>query len=525
MAWPTFTVDVTQDGNQIKVYGAVPASELPAGFEVIIDGISNLEVSYGTAVMYDGSNNPYSHLYLVRPYTGVTATNLEMVVKPTGSQFNDVVGIFQNASNLLNSTMEGFRQFVEGTSPVTFQPLDENAEPISIKPLLQMNQEAQTAVSEAISAFQNAAGTAAGYDVTSSQTDVGNGNNEQPKLLKVGDGGVLKAINGATLNLDTVTTRGERTAYNFSGFTKGNWEQISVILNDAQFQGKDQIKQILHVIDGSGGMWERQSNDGGVTWHSEKEYIHTGNTGITPSTNGNLGIGTSMPESKFHLKDSDDLYQQFTKDGVGASRIGQTGASLTLGSDLGNGSTERMRINAVGNVLIGKKIDNGIDKLQVSGSISATEGTNRGEFIFDNRDGNSYRNLTDISDGGAYVVTYNEGATLITGVNGGHQREWDFPINCDVGSYVVEIHGFTKDGNISGNSNDLTVTPAISTYINNSSKMLFSVATPVGAQVCFKKRSAPFAITTGQAQIGLHIGGYSGARAFAITAIKLIRIN
>ena len=148
MAWPTFTVDVTQNSNQIKVYGAVPASELPAGFEVIISGISNLEVSYGTAVMYDGSNNPYSHLYLVRPYTGTTAVSLEMVVKPTGSQFNDVVSIFQNGSNLLNSTMEGYRQFVEGTNPVTFQPLDENAAPISIKPLQLMNQEAQASINQ-----------------------------------------------------------------------------------------------------------------------------------------------------------------------------------------------------------------------------------------------------------------------------------------------------------------------------------------------------------------------------------------
>ena len=146
MAWPTFTVDVTQNSNQIKVYGAVPASQFPAGFEAIINGIGNLEVSYGTAIMYDGSNNPYSHLYLVRPYKGLTASNVEMVVKPTGSQFNDVVGIFQNGSNLLNNTMEGYRQFVEGTSPVSFQPLDENAEPVSIKPLQMMNQEAQAAL-------------------------------------------------------------------------------------------------------------------------------------------------------------------------------------------------------------------------------------------------------------------------------------------------------------------------------------------------------------------------------------------
>lgn len=203
MAWPTFTVDVTQNSNQIKIYGPVPASEIPAGFEVIINGIGNLEVSYGTAVMYDGSHNPYSHLYLARPYKGSTASNVEMVVKPTGSQFNDVVGIFQNASNLLNSTMAGFRQFVEGTSPVTFQPLDENAEPISIKPLLQMNEEAQAAVSEAISAFQNAAGTAVGYDVTSSATDTGNGANGQPKLLKVGDGGLLQ-VAPPLLNPDNI---------------------------------------------------------------------------------------------------------------------------------------------------------------------------------------------------------------------------------------------------------------------------------------------------------------------------------
>jgi|GEM_PF-2388659 hypothetical protein len=277
MAWPTFTVDVTQNSNQIKVYGPVPASQLPAGFEAIINGIGNLEVSYGTAVMYDGSNNPYSHLYLARPYKGSTASNVEMVVKPTGSQFNDVVSIFQNASNLLNSTMAGFRQFVEGTSPVSFQPLDENAEPISIKPLLQMNQEAQAAVNQAISAFQNAAGTAAGYDVTSSTTDTGNGANGKPKLLRVGDGGILgNPIPIASGNLDSVIVPG---VYAVSSGTIGNPTNDNGVLI-VSLRAANRIHHRFLQLGGQNfvGEYERVSY-GSMLWSPFEKVLTTGNTG------------------------------------------------------------------------------------------------------------------------------------------------------------------------------------------------------------------------------------------------------
>jgi hypothetical protein len=66
-----------------------------------------------------------------------------------------------------------------------------------------------------------------------------------------------------------------------------------------------------------------------------------------------VGIGTSSPQAKLHLLDTNAVYIQLTDSADGASRVGQNGTAMTFGVDGGNGTTERMRIDSSGNVGIG----------------------------------------------------------------------------------------------------------------------------------------------------------------------------
>lgn len=56
----------------------------------------------------------------------------------------------------------------------------------------------------------------------------------------------------------------------------------------------------------------------------------------------------------------------------GVQEDGNNSIGLTFVTGLGGGITEKARITASGNVLIGTTTDNGVDKLQVNGSIKST---------------------------------------------------------------------------------------------------------------------------------------------------------
>jgi hypothetical protein len=147
MAWAKFIGSAVKDSNQLTLLSSVPASQIPKGYEVLVGDIGNLEVSYGTSVMYDSEGKPFSHLYLVRTYTGETSNDIEIIVKPTGSNLNEAVDIFRSGSNQLNQLTALYRQFVEGNSPFTYQPFDDAEGPIEIKPILLLQSESDLILS------------------------------------------------------------------------------------------------------------------------------------------------------------------------------------------------------------------------------------------------------------------------------------------------------------------------------------------------------------------------------------------
>ena len=67
---------------------------------------------------------------------------------------------------------------------------------------------------------------------------------------------------------------------------------------------------------------------------------------------GNVGIGESNPQHNLHIKGSGDTGIQLTKDGVIAGRVSAVTTGLSFGVDGANGTTERARIDSSGRVLI-----------------------------------------------------------------------------------------------------------------------------------------------------------------------------
>ena len=144
----------------------------------------------------------------------------------------------------------------------------------------------------------------------------------------------------------------------------------------------------------------------------------------------NVGIGTASPAAKLHIYSTTSA-NQITIDGVGAIKSGINFANggATYGQIyfdnnapynlsllqqystgsliMGTNNTERMRISSGGNVLIGTTTDNGVDKLQVSGSMNVSTLATT----------NNLSVTTNATVGGSATITGNTQINGLIGVN------------------------------------------------------------------------------------------------------------
>ena len=108
---------------------------------------------------------------------------------------------------------------------------------------------------------------------------------------------------------------------------------------------------------------------------------------VVVNSSGNVGIGTSFLKSNnrltlsassgnngLEIQNSDDTNRGGRLVATGAAASGtvalnttSSGYALTFGID----SVEKARIDSTGNLLIGTTTDNGVDKLQINGTISS----------------------------------------------------------------------------------------------------------------------------------------------------------
>jgi hypothetical protein len=92
-------------------------------------------------------------------------------------------------------------------------------------------------------------------------------------------------------------------------------------------------------------------------------------TAITIDSSENVGIGETSPQHNLHIKGSADTGIQLTKDGVIAGRMSAVSTGLAFGVDGANGTTERMRIDSSGSLLV-NTTSAGSNRLKIVGDAS-----------------------------------------------------------------------------------------------------------------------------------------------------------
>lgn len=117
----------------------------------------------------------------------------------------------------------------------------------------------------------------------------------------------------------------------------------------------------LQVGSGSGGTGDLSISP----WFSGTPYVYV-------NSSGNVGIGTSSPTDRLNVSDGTVNFQLKP---VAASSVGFFGIRTNHSLAFTTNDTERMRVNAAGELLIGTTTDNGAYLLQVNSQIWATNAT------------------------------------------------------------------------------------------------------------------------------------------------------
>ena len=178
-------------------------------------------------------------------------------------------------------------------------------------------------------------------------------------LLRLLTGGAAEVFYNGSQKLATTSTGVDVTGtVTADGLTVGAG-------GDIEIAGGQNIKtlgtmQIAADYDGSGAgvlrlrtnalTRQQIDNNGDISFYED--------TGTTPkffwdASAEALGIGTSSPQTNMHIQSAGDTGIQITKELSVAGRVFTPSGALAFGVDTSNGTTERMRIDTSGRVLVG----------------------------------------------------------------------------------------------------------------------------------------------------------------------------
>jgi len=158
-------------------------------------------------------------------------------------------------------------------------------------------------------------------------------------------------IDNSTVTAITIDSAGAATFSDDVGIGVNPSYQLDVYDTAAAFAAK--IKN-FNGSDAGGGLWiDTRWNTAGnrplkITSNNEGTSI------FEVTGNGNVGIGTSSPATNLHIQSASEPAITLFHTGIMASQIGlDSTGSLTFGIDGSTGATERMRIDASGNLGVG----------------------------------------------------------------------------------------------------------------------------------------------------------------------------
>lgn len=234
-----------------------------------------------------------------------------------------------------------------------------------------------------------------------------------------------------------------------------------------------------------------KTTDNGVLGATSKEITDgAGNgSGVYLGTNGKVGIGTTSPDSKLHIKDSGSTYLHVERNAVGSEGNFYFGAAtgsndiISRGLGTGNkdlsfiiGTSERMRINSSGNVGIGTTSPTSL--LDVSSNTKATGGiisvsnTHEGsDWAINDEIGSVKFKITDGSS--AEKV---RGEVKVIGETGGTYPSLNSMIFSTAnGSTLTERMRINSSGNVGIGTTSPTFTSGEGLVVNSSSAATISV--------------------------------------------------
>jgi uncharacterized protein YjbI with pentapeptide repeats len=302
----------------------------------------------------------------------VTSANLGTAVITTGnltfsSTAQRITGDFSNATianrlmvqtSTANSTTQ-LRAIPSGTGTTASFAATNNSDPTNSSSIALT----VTSTEGTINSFANGTGTALPMTFYT-------GGSERVRIDTSGNVGIGTASPAQRLEISQPTGTALRITNSSASGTANN--AAYAILNCPQNSLSQFYRTILATSD-NGSTYDWGIGNFGT---SAKDVLAFYTGGLTErmriDSSGNVGIGTGSPVSQLHLVSASDSGLTIYKSAVGAGNVRVVsqggGSALAFGSDQATGTTERMRIDSSGNVLVNRTTTVGNAKFALNGS-------------------------------------------------------------------------------------------------------------------------------------------------------------